>query len=197
LLDVTYLPNRTDKTLDLLAPSSPNYIGPLEPNNAIEVARRLSLNSNLMDVVYDCEDLKLWVAYAEGGDRAANREFVEFDFGSAIKTYTLTLNVVNGDLGYVDVDPNQPEYEPDQPVTLTAVPDPDSRFSHWRIYDPNTPGDPNYAKDGNNPITLSMTADREVTAVFKCGGGAAHGLPLAALGLVLLRLTARRLRRWG
>ncbi len=193
VVDLTYLPNNTNKMLDLLEPSSPNYIGPLEPNNAIEVARRLSLGANLMDVVYDGEALKLWVAYAEGLDRAANREFVAFDFGAAIQTHSLTLNTVNGGWGHVDVDPNLAEYEPNSTVTLTASANPNKSFTHWKIYDPNFPGDANYAAiDANASITIVMNADREVTAVFKCGQAAAPMLPATLVMLGVLAMARRR-----
>jgi len=88
LADVTYIPNRTAKVLDLMQPSSPNYVGPLNPERAITVARRVSMNANLLDVVYDVQELKLWIAYAEGTQRAAVREFVPFDFAAAIPGYT-------------------------------------------------------------------------------------------------------------
>jgi len=39
-----------------------------------------AMNSNLMNAVYDATDLKMYVAYAEGQDRAANRDYIFFDF---------------------------------------------------------------------------------------------------------------------
>ncbi len=201
LVDVTYLPNSTSKTLDLINPSSPNYIGPLEPNTAVEVARRLSLNSNLMDVVYDAEDLKLWVSYAEGGNRAAEREFVEFDFDAAANAYTIDVTCKKPTQGSVTLspDPNDPNipdygYPSGTAVTLTAEPNDGKIFKKWRIFDPNHPGDANYmVVDTNNPITIVMNGDYKVTAIFKCGGGAAQGIPLLVIGgLGVLFLRRRR-----
>jgi hypothetical protein len=40
-----------------------------------------------------------------------------------------------------------------------------------------------------------MDADREVTAVFKCGIGLGHLFPLSAVGLVWMLATRRRRRQ--
>ena len=195
---VTYRPQYIDRTVDLIDPVSPNCIGPIDPNAAMEIVRRVAMTSNLMDVVFDGEALKLWVAFAHGSDRAANREFVEFDFGAAIQTYALTISTVNGLMGHVDVDPNLPEYEPNAAVTLTAVPNPDRSLKQWEIYDPNHPGDSNYSVvDTNDVITIVMMADREVTAAFKCGSGAGVGLSLLLIGALLCGVASRRIRREG
>ncbi len=191
---VTYRPQYIDRTVDLIDPASPNYVGPIDPNAAIEIVRRVAMGSNLLDVVFDGEALKLWVAYAEGPtSRAADREFVPFDFGEAIRTCTLTVSTKNGSNGHVEVDPNLPEYEPNALVTLTAVPDPEYGFKHWRIYDPNYPGDVNHAvNDGNLVITIAMMSDREVTAVFNCGKSAGASFPLILVALAGLRWVKRR-----
>jgi len=95
----------------------------------------------------------------------------------------------------VDVDPNQPIFEPNQPVTLTATPIDGKGFKHWKIYDPNHPGDANHAAvDANSSIAIVMDADREVTAVFKCGG-AGQALPLLMIGVALCGFAARRASR--
>ena len=79
-------------------------------------------------------------------------------------------------------------------VTLTAVPNEDKTFKHWEIYDPNRPGDANYAVlDTNDVLTLVMDADREVTAVFRCGTSGA--LPLLGIGLLIAVAAALRSRR--
>jgi len=117
---------------------------------------------------------------------------------------TLTLNVQTPELGGVVLDPNDPNWPPftytnGKQVHLTAQPIGSNIFDRWELYDPDHPGDANYvATDVNNPLSIVMNADREVTAVFlggsgKCGRGVELGLPLA-LGVVVCTLVARRLR---
>ncbi len=121
---VTYLPHDADLTVSLLDPTSPDYVGLLEPNNAIEVARQVAMNSNLLDVVFDGEDLKLWAAFANGAStaqRAAVRGFVEFDFGGlmpnpmafavapqAVSTTSVTMSAVQ--VTSLRSDPNHVQY---------------------------------------------------------------------------------------
>jgi hypothetical protein len=194
LLDVTYIPNDTNKLLDLIQPGNPNYVGPLDPNKAIFVARRVAMSANLMDVVFDGEDLKLWAAYAHGTQRAARRGFVAFDLGSVIRTYNLTVDYAHGNWGQVLLDPNLPKYPVGTPVTLTAVPIQGKGFQNWEIYDPNYPGDLNHLEiDPNLSITLMMNSDQHVTAVFKCGSGVQEGLPLLVLGMLACGLVLRGL----
>jgi len=90
----------------------------------------------------------------------------------------LTVTVVNESWGHVELSPepgdaNVPQYGEGTSVVLTAVLDsnnPHHGFGHWNVYDPNHPGDVNHAAiDTNNPLAIVMDADREVTAVFKCG----------------------------
>jgi len=109
---------------------------------------------------------------------------------------TLSVSAVNGPWGHVEVDPNLPEYPPNALVTLTAVPNPDRDFKHWEIYDPNFPGDANHALvDANTVVTIVMNADREVTAVFKCGDGLeGHFLALLLIGITGCGLVLRRIR---
>ncbi len=109
---------------------------------------------------------------------------------------TLKLGVVNSGMGrVVEVDPNFPRYfEPNTPVILTAEPESGKAFKEWRLYDPNHPGDANYVvTDSNNPLTIVMSGDREVEAVFTCGSSLLAILPVgfAVLGLLVL---ARRLQ---
>ena len=98
---------------------------------------------------------------------------------------TLSVDAINGLFGHVEVDPNLPEYPPNALVTLTAVPNPDRDFRHWEIYDPNFPGDANHARiDSNTAVTIVMNADRDVTAVFKCGSGSVgYFLALSLIGI--------------
>ncbi len=135
---------------------------------------------------------------------------LEFDSGDPTAPYTfstqvrvlpepaiLGLDVVNEPWGSVEVDPNLPSYyDPNTAVTLTAVPIEGRGFKHWLIDDPNHPGDANHAAmDANNPITLLMDDDRNVTAVFECGSGVGQALPLLAVAAVLFGLAARFMRR--
>jgi len=103
----------------------------------------------------------------------------------------LRLTFVKGNWGSVDLDPNDPNFPPytyplGTEVTLTASPIDGKGFKHWQIYDPNYPGDANYAiLDGNLVTTIVMDSDRGVTAVFKCGSSIEPLLPmmLGALGV--------------
>ena len=106
--------------------------------------------------------------------------------------YSLALSIINGSWGITNADPNWPNYPSGKPVTLTATPVEGKAFKHWVVYDPNYPGDANHAVlDSNNPITIVMMADREVTAVFKCGSSVGPLLPLVG-GLGMLLLVKRR-----
>jgi len=97
--------------------------------------------------------------------------------------------------GTVEVEPNLPEYLTGTVVTLTAEPDEGRSFGFWTIRDAPHPGNPHDAIiDCNNPITLVMGADREVTAVFKrreCGDGVPPFLPMM-LGVLGLFVWKRR-----
>ncbi len=140
------------------------------------------------------------------GELASN---VETLFAYRLKVCELQLDMVNPQYGQVELSPaawdaDAPAYPRDTEVTLTATAIEDKRFKHWEIYDPNHPGDANHATiDANNPITLVLTHDTEVTAVFQCGSGAGYPLPLlmSLCALAWLRATGRgyacRLRRGG
>ncbi len=109
------------------------------------------------------------------------------------QAYALSLTVINESYGTVTVEPNLPEYPSGSVVTLSATPIDGKSFRQWEIYDPNYPGDANYAViDTNNPLTIVMTGDTSVGAAFKCGTGASLGLPV--LGLLALWMFARRVR---
>ena len=109
---------------------------------------------------------------------------------------TLTIDVHNELWGrVVEVDPNFPRYyQPGTPVTLTAEPTPGRSFNNWRIYDPNHPGDANYAAtDTNSVITLTMSSDRHVEAAFKCGSSTGQAiLPLIVVAAVCGFASRRR-----
>jgi len=109
-------------------------------------------------------------------------------------THDLSVSIAKSDWagwGTVDLEPNLAKYFIGKAVTLTALPNDGITFSRWRIWDPNYPNDPNYITiDANNPLTLIMTADRQVVAVFRCapGGGMLPMLSvmLGTLGLLVL-----------
>jgi len=118
--------------------------------------------------------------------------------------YALTVTVVKPQYGHVDLvpepaDPNQPEYASGAVITLTAEPNEGKSFKRWKLFDPNYPGDANHITiDTNNPVTIVMDADRELKAIFKCGGGGmAEAVPLWVIGLALCGFASRRMRRRG
>ena len=108
--------------------------------------------------------------------------------------YALSLEVDNAHMGTIEMEPDEPSepphlYRPGTEVTLTAVPDQGKSFRYWKVYDPNHPGDANYIElDANTVLHLTMDADWEVEAAFKCGGGVGLMFPLSvAAGLALMR----------
>jgi len=109
--------------------------------------------------------------------------------------YSLTLSFVNGSWGSVDVDPDQASYSSGTPVALTALPNEGKAFKHWIIYDPAHPGDDAYAElDTDLSTSVVMDADREVTAVFKCGTGLGPLFPLLVIGVTASGFMSRRRR---
>jgi predicted phosphodiesterase len=117
------------------------------------------------------------------------------------RRYRLSVTVNDKSWGDVDLDPapsdaNRPVYVTGTEVTLTAQPDPDRGFKHWKIYNPNNPDDANRTiLDANLSTRIMMDADREVRAVFKCGGGEARMTPFLVLGAAMCRVASRRMRR--
>lgn len=103
---------------------------------------------------------------------------------------TLTLTVVNDDLGTILLDPDVPETPPymyyeGTRVSLQAEPVSGESFKEWRVYDPNHPGDMNYvAIDSNSVLRLTMDADYEVDAAFECGSGTGCGSGVGPMLLV-------------
>jgi len=118
---------------------------------------------------------------------------IDFAFVLNPWSTSLTLDYVNGEWGDVLLTPepndaNTPQYPLGTLVTLLAVPTPGKAFRKWEIYNPNYPGDANYAaKDANYIASIVMNADREVTANFKCAVGMEPFLPmtLGAFGLAV------------
>ncbi|MBN1343546.1 MAG: hypothetical protein JXQ73_12735 [Phycisphaerae bacterium] len=112
---------------------------------------------------------------------------------------TMDLDITNDILGSVDLDPppgnpNEPVFRAGSTVTLSAIPDDNGRFDTWVLYDPNYPGDSNHAViDANQTITVTMDADRQIAAVFKCGPIGSLTPPLA-MGMMIV-VAALRFRR--
>lgn len=79
-----------------------------------------------------------------------NRAFVA---NFILKTYTLNVTAVNGS---VTKSPNQASYIHGTMVTLTAVPNTGYTFSGWSVD----------ATGSTNPLTISMTSNKNITANF-------------------------------
>lgn len=90
----------------------------------------------------------------------------------------LLLTVKHPDYGGVTVEPNQPYYEPNTLVTLTASKVEDKTWAGWA-------GDVPEGHELDNPLSLTMDSSKEITTAFKCGMGSAGAFPLilAVLGL--------------
>ena len=121
---------------------------------------------------------------------------------------SLSLTVSNDHMGTITIDPDlldDPNGDPNDlsllrrytngtEIVLVAEPLSGKSFKGWIIYDPNHPGDANYTtQDTNAALYLTMDADWEVDAGFKCGGGVppfiAMTLLALAMGVVLRRAT--------
>lgn len=81
---------------------------------------------------------------------AGNRAFVA---NFSLNTYTLTVTAVNGT---VTRTPSQTNYNPGTLVTLTAVPNAGYLFTGWSVD----------ATGSTNPLTISMTSNKNITANF-------------------------------
>lgn len=117
--------------------------------------------------------------------------------------YLLDVNIYRNDEADVIFEPepndaNMPSYPPGTEVTLSVLSeDPEATFRYWQIYDPNHPGDGNYAvQDSNETISLVMDGNQEVYAVYACGDQGA-AMPLLAVGLLLTAHFSRRRRGVG
>ncbi|MBN1342790.1 MAG: hypothetical protein JXQ73_08940 [Phycisphaerae bacterium] len=113
--------------------------------------------------------------------------------------YTLTLNVTNGPMGTIEIVPDYAFYPigwSNPLVRLTAYPNTDRLFDRWLIHDPEHPDDANYATQfTDNPLTLTMNEDTEITGIFKCGSAAAPLLPMVVILLGVARFVSRAGRR--
>jgi len=99
--------------------------------------------------------------------------------------YTLTVEEVNGILGSVQILPDLALYAPNTIVTLTANPVGHNGFGGWS-------GDVPAGHEMDNPLTITMDADKSITATFKCGSGMAPFLPLALAALLGIAVLRRR-----
>ncbi len=77
----------------------------------------------------------------------------------ALNEYTLAVEAV-GTTGTVSVSPNQTTYTHGTTVTLTATPLPGYRLARWE-------GDVPAESETVNPLTLKMTSNRTIRAVFE------------------------------
>jgi hypothetical protein len=121
----------------------------------------------------------------------------------------LHLTVAHSNWGWIAIDPdlrdptdpNTPDqkllrYTDGTEIVLTATPVSGKSFKEWTIYDPNYPGDLSHAAtDANAVLYLTMNADRQIDAVFKCGSGVGQALPLLIVGATVCGLAKRRMGR--
>lgn len=131
--------------------------------------------------------------YPEGVLRSSD---VSVFHNVAPEYYTLTVTIINPQYGTVDIVPDWPAYPPYTPVTLTARPEPNRGFKKWVVYDPNFPGDPNYAtEDTNLVLNIIMDGNYEVEARFMCSSGMGDVLPMMALAAGVLGCVSFRRRQ--
>jgi uncharacterized repeat protein (TIGR02543 family) len=93
---------------------------------------------------------------------------VTANFTAIPVTYTLSVSATNGT---VTKTPNQTSYTSGQTVTLQATPDPSYKFSGWS-------GD---LTGTTNPATLTMNANKSVTASFRAAGKSSKKLSSQAV----------------
>ncbi|MBN1346008.1 MAG: hypothetical protein JXQ73_25195 [Phycisphaerae bacterium] len=131
------------------------------------------------------------------GDGALDNVECRTGVFSNVPTY-LDLRIVNGKYGQVLIDPeladpNDPNtisnrllrYSNGTNVILVAEPIEGKSFNRWVIFDPNYPGDANFAlaTDSNTTLYLTMNEDMIVEAAFKCGSGVPPFIATALLAL--------------
>lgn len=141
-------------------------------------------------------------------DSDAKYDQIECRWGTfSNASHTLELTVKNAQMGMITIDPdllddpNNASSDPNMPtdpnelrrytdgteIVLVAEPLAGKSFQSWKVYDPNHPGDDAYAvQDTNSTLYLTMGADWQVQARFKCGSSEM----LLPAGLVLLILAA-------
>lgn len=102
----------------------------------------------------------------------------------------LTIDVVNPTFGTVTTNPEGPEVFTGSTVTITAYPDVGNSklFSHWE-------GDVPAGHETDNPLTIVMDSDKQITAVFKCGETGPAVVMMMTLTLTGLLVVSRLRRR--
>ncbi len=91
----------------------------------------------------------------------------------------LLLTVKHPDYGSVAVEPNQPYYEPNTLVTLTANKIEGKTWDGWH-------GDVPPGQELDNPLYLTMDSSKQITTAFKCGIGMGPFLPMILIVLAAL-----------
>ncbi len=195
-----------------------NMCGVMTPGHHVEdpLAGDFDFDPNIhWDYYYHGEGYHNVSAYSGGdaGEPGAYNADVSYDdfevrWGDFTTTYRdLTLKVVNPTKGYVTIDPdiladlnddpNDPNelrrYTDGTEVVLAATPT-EGSWNHWKIFDPNYPGDSNYYSfDTNSVLYLTMDTDWSVEAQFKCGSSlppfVAMSLLALAVGVVVRRFS--------
>jgi hypothetical protein len=156
---ITYLPHDRVQFLHLVDPNDPNepnYYGRIhDPNVAIAISRQAAMVPNLMNVVYDTQEMRLWVAYAQGLRRAADGKYVPFNFGGAMPdpmVFAIGPNAIGSDsLAMTGVTATSLMHPLTIEYSFTAVPDPNDanvvgHSSTWQA-------DPNYTDTALKPNT--------------------------------------------
>ncbi len=128
-------------------------------------------------------------------------------------SHTLSLEVINPQHGSITIDPDlladangidpnayAPPLDPNRlrrytagtDVMLVAEAVEGKSFKHWKVFDPNHPGDGNYATlDTNAVLYLTMDADWHLEPSFKCGSSVPPFLAAALLALAGLAVIRR------
>ncbi|MBN1319726.1 MAG: matrixin family metalloprotease, partial [Thermoleophilia bacterium] len=115
---------------------------------------------NLRDLYGDPDSNKIMYGYGSPGQvkralSAGDIEGIQWIYGGGTPpTYTLTTNVVGS--GTINVNPQQATYTSGTPVTLTATPASGWQFNGWS----------GAVTGSTNPVTITMDANKTVTATF-------------------------------
>lgn len=96
------------------------------------------------------------------------------------RNFALSLSVDHADFGQIVVDPEAADYQPNAVVTLLAIPNEGKSWGGWY-------GDVPNGHTFDNPLTIVMDSDKEITTAFSCGFGMGPMMLMipALLGLAL------------
>ena len=210
LPDVIYGGHYNDR---LYSDLSTNW-GKIDPATTIAISINNAMNSNLMNAVYDATTLEMWVAYAEGQDRAANRPYIYFNMNYG--TQPVARLEASNLLPYLN-----------EPVDFSAArsshPNPNHSIVKYEwdwesdgVYDATgVTVSHAFAAEGTYTVTLRVTDDfipgntataavvvevsqHPVISSFRINGGAAVTTSLAAtLSIACDRAAQMRLRNGG